>query len=100
MGLFDIFSFKKEANKVFSVENFKHILMTAHDEILCQAEKNEKGEAKKSIVDLRVIEQINTLKRTYSSNKLVLWILDRIIDAVPTITQLIYEFLKKKVERL
>ena len=34
MSIFDIFTFKKEATKVFSKENFQHILETAKDEII------------------------------------------------------------------
>lgn len=100
MGLFDIFSFKKEATKVFSKENFVHILETAKDEIVKQAKEKIEGAEKKHIVDGIVMTKINVLKETYSKNKLILFILDRVIDAVPAITQLIYEFLKEKIENL
>jgi hypothetical protein len=33
-------------------------------------------------------------------NKIVLWLVDKFIEILPTITQLIYEFLKEKVESL
>ena len=55
---------------------------------------------KKAIVDELVIAKIEILKETYPKNKLVLWILDRIIDVIPTVTQLVYEFLKEKIENL
>lgn len=101
MSILDVFSFKKESVKVFSKENFAHILETARAEIINQAKETaRKGAEKKAIVDEAVIAKINVLKETYSKNKLILWILDRIIDAVPTITQLIYEFLKEKIENL
>lgn len=100
MGLFDVFSFKKEGIKVFSKENFKHILEVAKDEIIKQAKENISGTEKKLIVDRLVIAQVNVLKETYPKNKLILWILDRVIEAVPTITQLVYNFLKEKIENL
>ena len=100
MGLFDVFSFKKEGIKVFSKENFKHILEVAKDEIIKQAKENISGVEKKLIVDRLVIAQVNVLKETYPKNKLILWILDRVIEAVPTITQLVYNFLKEKIENL
>ena len=101
MGIFDIFSFKKEAAKVFTKENFEHILKTAREEIINQAKETaRKGIEKKAIVDELVIAKIEILKETYSKNKLVLWILDRIIDVIPTVTQLVYEFLKEKIENL
>ena len=100
MGLFDVFSFKKEGVKVFSKENVKHILETAKEEIIKQAVESYAGEEKKKIVDGVVITKINVLKETYPKNKLILWLLDRIIDVVPTITQLVYEFLKEKIENL
>ena len=33
-------------------------------------------------------------------NGLIKWLLDQIIKAIPTVTQLIYDFLKEKVENL
>ena len=100
MSIFDVFSFKKEGAKVFSIENFQFILMTVKEEILKQAKEQIAGAEKKKIVDNIVIAKINVLKETYPKNKLILWILDRVIDAVPAITQLIYEFLKEKIENL
>lgn len=100
MSIFDIFSFKKEAAKVFSKENIAHLLEMAKEEIINQAVEKYAGEKKKRIVDGIVITKINVLKETYPKNKLVLWLLDKLIDAVPTITQLIYNFLKEKVENL
>ena len=100
MSIFDIFSFKKEAGKVFTKENFAHIMETARLAIIEQAkDKVAKGYEKKFIVDEKVISTINILKES-CKNGLVIWLLDRIIQVVPTVTQLIYNFLQEKVENL
>lgn len=98
--ILDVFTFKKEGVKVFSKENFKHILETARAEIINQAKERIPGVEKKLIVDRIVIAKVNVLKETYPKNKLILWVLDRIIYVIPTVTQLIYEFLKEKIENL
>ena len=100
MGIFDIFSFKKEAAKVFTKENFQHILETARAEIIKQAKANIPGIEKKLIVDKAVIAKIEILKETYKKNGLVVWLLNLIIKNIPTVTQLVYEFLKEKIENL
>lgn len=100
MSIFDVFSFKKEGTKVFSKENFQFILMTAKEEILKQAKENILGAEKKKRVDELVVTKILVLKETYPKNKLILWVLDRIIDVIPTVTQLVYDFLKEKIENL
>ena len=73
---------------------------TARLAILEQAkDKVAKGYQKKFIVDEKVIATINILKDS-CKNGLVIWLLDRITDTVPTVTQLIYNFLQEKVENL
>jgi 5-methylcytosine-specific restriction endonuclease McrBC GTP-binding regulatory subunit McrB len=100
MSVFDIFSFKKEAGKVFTKENFVHVMETAKNAIIEQAkDTTKKGVAKKFIVDEKVIKSINILKDS-CKNGLIKWLLDRIVDIIPTVTQLIYEFLKEKIENL
>lgn len=100
MSIFDIFSFKKEASKIFTKENFIHILKTAESTIIEQSKDViKKGSEKKFIVDEKVIASINILKDS-CKNGLIKWLLDRIIDIIPTVTQLIYEFLKEKIENL
>lgn len=100
MSIFDIFSFKKEATRVFTQENFAAVLKKAREEILKQASNLELvGSAKKVLVDNAVIAKIREFRST-CKNKLVLWIIDQIIKVVPTVTQLIYEFLKEKLENL
>lgn len=97
--IFDIFSFKKEANKIFSKENFAHILETSRLFIIEQAKNNVPGVEKKFIVDEKVIASINILKDS-CKNGLIKWLLERIIDIIPTVTQIVYNFLKEKIENL
>ena len=99
MGLFDAFSFKKEAQKIFNKENFHMVLSTAREAIVSFAKDNIPGIEKKKRVDEIVEIKIRELT-TSITNKLVLWVVERIIDIVPVITQLIYDFLKEKVENL
>ena len=99
MGLLDVFSFKKEAQKVFNSENFNSVLKTAREAIISFVNKDILGEQKKKRVDeiviVKIIELTNNVK-----NGLVIWLVDRLIDLVPVVTQLIYDFLKEKVENL
>lgn len=99
MSIFDAFSFKKEANKVFTRENFTHVLGVARVAIVEQAKTNYPGVEKKFNVDEKVIATVRVLKDS-CKNGLIKWVLDRIIDAIPAITQLIYDFLKEKIENL
>jgi hypothetical protein len=99
MSIFDIFSFKKEAAKVFTAENFKAVLETARVEIIKQAKENIPGPEKKILVDNIVIVKIREFRNS-CKNKLVLWVIDQIIKVIPSVTQLVYNFLKEKVENL
>lgn len=100
MSIFDIFSFKKEAAKVFTKENFSAVMEKAREEIIKQVKNTELlGPAKKVLVDNAVIFKIREFRST-CKNKLVLWIIDELIKIIPTVTQLIYDFLKEKVENL
>lgn len=101
MGLFDLFSFKKEAAKVFSKEAFVEILELARIKITEFAKENFPGEDKKRQVDLIVLARIyEKVEEAKIKNKLVLWLVDRLMDIVPRVTQLVYDFLKEKVENL
>ena len=99
MGIFDIFTFKKEAKLVFTSGNFVAVLEKAREEIIDQAKNHLPGPEKKLIVDKIVISGIRDLQET-CGNKLVVWLIDRLVDIVPAVTQLVYEFLKEKVENL
>ena len=46
MGLFDVFTFKKESGKVFSKENFKELFQEARSHIIELAKENIPGEKK------------------------------------------------------
>ena len=99
MGLFDAFSFKKDGKKVFCRETFSEILKVARDAIIAMAKENIPGIEKKEKVDLIVVTKILELTVNVK-NGLVLWVINRIIDFIPVITQLIYNFLKEKIENL
>lgn len=99
MGLFDIFSFKKEGKAVFTKEVFKEVLETAKDAIIKMAKENIPGQEKKNQVDSLVITKILVLT-TNVKNGLVLWVINRIIDLIPVVTQLVYDSLKARIEEL
>ena len=99
MSIFDVFSFKKEATKIFTKENFSAVMKQAREEIIKQIKANIPGQEKKELVDNAVIVKIREFRNT-CKNKLVLWVVDEIIKVIPTVTQLIYDFLKEKIENL
>lgn len=99
MSIFDVFSFKKEATKVFTKENFSAVLEKAREEIIKQVNSSLLGSEKKALVDNAVIAKIREFRST-CKNKLVLWVVDELIKLIPTVTQFIYDFLKEKVENL
>ena len=101
MGLFDVFTAKKDGKKIFSREVFKEVLEAARDKIIEQVKKNIPGEEKKIIVDNFVIALIlKKVKDLEVKNGLILWLVDKVLELIPLVTQLIYEFLKEKVENL
>ena len=101
MGLFDIFTFKKDGKKIFSKEVFKEVLEEARDRIVEQAKAAISGEEKKDIVDKFVIAFVQAkVKSLEIKNGLVLWIVNRVIGLIPLVTQIVYNFLKEKVEAL
>lgn len=100
-GLFDAFSFKKEASKIFSKEAFGEILEHARSVIIEFAKENMPGEEKKRNVDLIVTSHIYAkVAEANVKNKWVLWLVDRLVDLLPRVTQLIYDCLKEKVKNL
>jgi hypothetical protein len=99
MSIFDIFTFKKEAERVFTKENFSLILKTMREEIIFRIKSVLKGSEKMELVNNVVIAKIREIRKT-CKNGLVLWIIDQIIKIVPTITQIVYDFLKERVENL
>ena len=99
MGLFDLLTFKKEATAVFSKENLNALLEAARHAIIEQVKEHYPGPEKKAKVDLIVIAKIEELKAKVK-NKYVCFIIERIEDITPRLTQLVYDFLKEKVENL
>ena len=101
MGLFDVFSFKKEADKVLNKEVFVEVLKMAREKIVALAKEKFPGEEKKRQLDETLILFIRSkVKEGKINNKLVLWVVEKLIDTLPKVTQLVYEFLKERVENL
>lgn len=101
MGLFDAFSFKREAAKVLNKETFVEVLKLAREKILELAKKNIPGQEKKAILDEFLTLKIRSkVKEGKITNKYVLWLIDKIIEILPSVTQIVYELLKEKVENL
>lgn len=101
MSIFDIFTFKKEAQQVFSKENISisTILDVARRAIIEQSTNNLLGEEKKLRVDAQVIHVLQQ-KSKNCKNKLVLLIVNLTIKNVPSITQKVYDLLKEQIENL
>lgn len=99
MGLFDLFSFKKDVAAVFTKENLNKILEAARHAIIEQAKEHYPGPEKKAKVDLIVIAKVEEVKEKVK-NKYVRFIIEKIEDIIPRLTQLVYDFLKEKVENL
>ena len=99
MGLFDIFTFRKDADKIFSSENISGLFDLVKDKIIEQIDKKIKGDEKKATVDYFVVNYIRE-KVKGCTNKYVLWVVSIIIAEVPKITQIMYNFLKAKIENL
>lgn len=99
MSIFDLFTFKGEIKKVFTKENLLSILDLAKAEIIKQATSNLLGIEKKKVVDEVIRVRIECIKED-CKNKFVLLILEKIEDAIPIITQNIYDNLKAHIENL
>ena len=93
MGLFDIFTFKKESKKIFTKENFQIVLNCAKEEIIKQVKNKLPGKEKMAIVEKAVISKIWELQNN-TSNSVIKWLLDLLILVVPVVTQFIYDTLK------
>ena len=99
MGIFDVFSFKSAAKMVFTKENFVYILTLAKEEIIARAKEEIEGRVKKAQVDLIIQGAIDKIVSD-CKNKLVVWVVDQIKKSIPSITQLVYDFLKARIEEL
>ena len=99
MSILDIFTFKKQSQSVFSLENVKGLFNTARTAIVEQVKAKYPGNEKKAKVDAAVIYYIQERVKN-CTNGLVLWLVGLLIKSVPTITQTIYDNLKEKVNSL
>ena len=99
-GILSVFTLGGNLQKVFSKENIKDFLNYMKDRIIDYVEEKDLlGEQKKAKVDELCIKWAQ--EHFASKNKIIQWIVDNlIIPAIPTITQLIYDCLKRFVNGL
>lgn len=100
MSILDIFSFKKDLEKIVTVENFNLIKNSIKEDIILYAKDQVlRGHAKMNKVVERVIKVIE--EKIKSNNKIVQWIIDNIlIKNIRLVAQSIYDDLKATVEGL
>ena len=99
MGLFDVFTFKKQALELFSKKNIDEFLNKARTLIIEQIKANYPGPEKMEKVVEALIDFVVD-KSENINNKLVLWLGEQLVKAIPAIAQIVYNFLKEKVENL
>ena len=95
----NIVTFKDKFKEVFTKENIEK----AVDEIKEAIEKYEEyknltGEEKKQRVDEHIIEWLD--ENWHSDNDKVQWVINRVIDLTPIITQICYNLLVTKFTKL
>ena len=73
MSILDVFTFKKEALKVFTAENFASVLKTAREEIIRQAKAKIPGHEKKVLVDNIVIAKIREFRNICKNRELIIF---------------------------
>lgn len=99
MSIFDVFSFKKKFEQLFTPENFALLRAVVKEEIIKQVKANIPGQEKMDTVVDKAIEFIN--KHIHSDNKIVQWIIDNIlIKNIRLVAQSIYDDLKEIIEGL
>ena len=99
MGLFDVFTFKKQAAEAFSKENVDKFLSTARAAIIEQIKANCPGPEKMDIV-VGILKNFVIDKTSKITNKLVIFLVNQFLVVIPIVAQLVYDFLKEKVENL
>lgn len=98
MSIFSFFNIKSKLKEAFSSEKISSLLELIKTEIIEQVKSELDGEEKKTIVDNAVIAFI---KENFTTNNVfVNVIINALIDYIPTITQYIYNYLKKYVDGL
>lgn len=93
-----IFSFKNEAATIFTKNNIAKVLNFAKGEIVAKVDAELTNEQKKRAVDEAVIIFIDNHFK--SDNAIIKYILEKFEDLVPTITQVIFDFLKDRIDGL
>lgn len=95
----NIITFKDKFREVFTQENIEKAIKEIKEAIEKYEEyKNLTGEEKKERVDEHIEEWLD--ENWHSDNDKVQWIIDRVIDLVPTITQICYNLLVEKFTKL
>ena len=101
MSIFDIFSFRKEFRKIFSKENCEKVLLSIRAKIVELAKASIPGQEKKELLDHHIINIIDVFVLNHGiKNKIILWIIEKVKEFIPSLTQIQYDFLKEKVENL
>ncbi|DAB04731.1 TPA: hypothetical protein CPT89_00975 [Candidatus Gastranaerophilales bacterium HUM_11] len=97
-----IFTFKSKFEKVFNNESVKDIIQRANRLIVAYKDyKDLSGAEKKNKVDKLLTTYILEKYGEFAKeNIFVNWVLNKFIEFLPDITQLVYDFLKKRIEGL
>ena len=98
MSIFSFFNIKSKLKEAFSSEKISALLELIKTEIIEQVKSELDGEEKKTLVDNAVITFIK--ENFTTTNVFVNIIINTLIDYIPTITQYIYDYLKKYVDGL
>lgn len=97
--ILSIFTFKKNFEAIFNNEQIKNFFEKAKELIIqVKAYKELSGEEKKARVDSYLEDYI--IDNFETDNAILEWLIDRVIEFLPTITQIIYDFLKEKIKEL
>lgn len=89
---------KKSFEKSFSKVNMKLVLDFMKTKIIEQAKEELQGSEKKEKVDKAVIDFV--LKNVKSGNPIINAFIGILIDYIPSVSQCVYEYLKKYVDGL
>lgn len=99
MNILNIFTFKKDFSKSFSIESVKDLFNYAKSQILKFKELSHlKGIEKKNYVDKAVLAFIDT--KFTAKNRIVQVAVDILKACVPIVTQFVYDCLKARIEGL
>ena len=99
MSIFDIFNFKKDLQEVATKANFDDLRGVIKSAIIKQIKSKIAGEKKMDKVVDTVVDWVK--KHVHSKNKIVQWLIDRIlIPNVRLLAQAIYDDLKEVIKGL